>query len=72
MDENKDTYSNIEGNDYSSDWDYVSTPKSKDKSKKAAFKNGLPYSGAWILPSVLNKDIVLIWRRWKLRQDYKS
>jgi|SaaInl47_10m_RNA_FD_contig_41_1187726_length_774_multi_2_in_0_out_0_2 hypothetical protein len=33
MDENKDTYSNIEGNDYSSDWDYVSTPKSKDKSK---------------------------------------
>jgi hypothetical protein len=35
----------------------------RDKSKKAAFKNGLPYSGAWILPSVLNKDIVLIWRR---------
>ena len=32
MNENKDTFTNIEGNDYS-DWDYVSTPKSKDKSK---------------------------------------
>lgn len=33
MDENKDIFTNIEGNDYSSDWDYVSTPKLKDKSK---------------------------------------
>ena len=33
MNENKDIYSNIEGNDYSSDWDYISTSKSKDKSK---------------------------------------
>tara|TARA_R110002153_G_scaffold47713_2_gene134697 strand:- start:847 stop:960 length:114 start_codon:yes stop_codon:yes gene_type:complete len=33
MDESKDIFSNVEGNDYSSDWDYVSPPKSKDKSK---------------------------------------
>jgi hypothetical protein len=35
----------------------------RDKSKKVVFKNGLPYSGAWILPNVLFKDIVIIWRR---------
>lgn len=32
MNENKDIFTNIEGNDYS-DWDYVSPSKSKDKSK---------------------------------------
>ena len=35
----------------------------RNQSEKAKLKNGLPLSGAWILPSVLNKDIVLIWRR---------
>lgn len=35
----------------------------KDDSKKPLFSDGLPYSGAWILPNVLSKDIVLIWRR---------
>ena len=35
----------------------------RDRSKKADLNHDLPYSGAWILPSVLNKDIVLIWRR---------
>jgi hypothetical protein len=35
----------------------------RNQSEKAELKNGLPLSGAWILPSVLNKDIVLIWRR---------
>jgi len=35
----------------------------RNQSKNSELKNGLPLSGAWILPSVLNKDIVLIWRR---------
>ena len=35
----------------------------RNKSENSELKNGLPLSGAWILPSVLNKDIVLIWRR---------
>ena len=35
----------------------------RDKAKKALIKNKLPYSGTWILPDVLNKDIVIIWRR---------
>tara|TARA_B100001057_G_C22866245_1_gene956596 strand:- start:5183 stop:5674 length:492 start_codon:yes stop_codon:yes gene_type:complete len=35
----------------------------KNRSKKGLFKNRLPYSGTWILPNVLNTDIVLIWKR---------
>ena len=35
----------------------------KDRSKKEVIKDGLPHSGTWILPNVLNKDIVIIWRR---------
>ena len=35
----------------------------RNQSENTELKNGLPLSGAWILPSVLNKDIVMIWRR---------
>ena len=35
----------------------------RDRSKKEVVKDGLPHSGTWILPNVLNKDIVIIWRR---------
>ena len=35
----------------------------RDKTKKVVNKGGLPHSGTWILPDVLNRDIVIIWRR---------
>jgi len=35
----------------------------RDKTKKVVNKDGLPHSGTWILPDVLNRDIVIIWRR---------
>ena len=35
----------------------------KNRSKKELFKNGIPHSGTWIIPNILNKDIVITWRR---------